>query len=64
VCILLCWPAAVVALVYSTQVNRRVQLGDLTGAVRASRLARTWCGVSVVVFAVVAGAWLLAGGLP
>jgi hypothetical protein len=34
----------------------------MTGAVRASRLARTWCGVSVVVFAVLAAAWFLAGG--
>jgi hypothetical protein len=61
VCIVLFWPAALVALVYSTQVNRRVQLGDTTGAVRASRLARTWCWVSVVVFAV-AAVWIVAGG--
>jgi Interferon-induced transmembrane protein len=41
--------AGVVAIVYSVQVNRKLTAGDWDGAARASRLARTWCWVSVVV---------------
>jgi hypothetical protein len=48
VCLVLFLPSALVALSYSTQVSRRLQLGDATGAVRASRLARTWCLVSLL----------------
>jgi hypothetical protein len=51
----------VVAVVYSAQVNRRVQIGDMTGAVRASRLARAWCLVTVAVFTLLV-LWMLAGG--
>ncbi len=51
VCIFLFLPSALVAIAYSTQVNRRVHVGDMTGAIRASRLARAWCVVTVVVFA-------------
>lgn len=51
-CLFLFLPSAIVALAYSTQVARRVQFGDLSGAVRASRLARAWCLVTVVVFTV------------
>ncbi len=61
VCLLLFLPSALVAVVYSTQVNRRVHLGDMTGAVRASRLARTWCLVTVVVFAALV-LWTMARG--
>jgi hypothetical protein len=54
-------PSALIAIVYSAQVNRRVQIGDMTGALRASRLARTWCLVTVGVFTL-AVLWLAAGG--
>jgi hypothetical protein len=60
-CLLLFLPSALVAVVYSTRVNRRVQVGDMTGAARASRLARTWCLVSVVVFTGLV-LWMIAGG--
>jgi len=59
--LLLFAPSAIVAIVYAAQVNRRVHVGDMTGAVRASRLARTWCLVSVAVFTVLI-LWLVAGG--
>jgi hypothetical protein len=52
-CFFLFLPTAVVALVFSFQVSRRVQTGDHAGAIRASRLARIWCFVSLVVFTVV-----------
>jgi Interferon-induced transmembrane protein len=60
-CLLLFAPSAIVAIVYAAQVNRRVQVGDMTGAVRASRLARTWCLITVVVFTLVV-LWTVAGG--
>jgi hypothetical protein len=61
VCLFLFLPSAVVAVVYSAQVNRRVQVGDMTGAIRASRLARTWCLVTVAVFTLLM-LWVIAGG--
>jgi hypothetical protein len=60
-CLFLFLPSAVVAILYSAQVNRRVQIGDMTGAIRASRLARTWCLVTVGVFTLLV-LWLMAGG--
>jgi hypothetical protein len=45
--------AGVVAIVYGVQVNRKLTVGDWDGAARASRLARTWCWVSVAVGLVV-----------
>jgi hypothetical protein len=56
----------VVAIMHSTRVSRRVQVGDMTGARRASRPARVWCLVSVAgaVFAL-SVLWALAGaGVP
>jgi hypothetical protein len=50
-----------VAVVYAAQVNRRLQVGDMTGAGRASRLARSWCLVSVIVFTLVV-LWTVATG--
>jgi len=52
----------VVAIVYGFQVNRRLAEGDWDAAVRASRLARTWClaslaiGIVLVVIAFATGA--------
>jgi hypothetical protein len=60
-CLFLFLPSALIAILYSAQVNRRVQIGDMTGAIRASRLARTWCLVTVGVFALLV-LWLMAGG--
>jgi Interferon-induced transmembrane protein len=60
-CLLLCLPCGLVAIVYAAQVNRRIQVGDMTGAGRASRLARTWCLVAVVVFTL-AVLWTVATG--
>jgi hypothetical protein len=60
-CLFLFLPSAVVAVVYSAQVNRRVQIGDMTGALRASRLARTWCLITVGVFTLLV-LWMIAGG--
>ena len=37
------------AIVYGVLVNRRAAAGDWEGASRASRMARTWCLISLVV---------------
>jgi Interferon-induced transmembrane protein len=55
--------AGVVAIVYGVQVNRKLTVGDWDGAARASRLARTWCWVSVAV-GVVFLALILSGAIP
>jgi hypothetical protein len=68
VTVLCCLPAGIPAIVYSTRVQNLQQLGDIQGALDASRKARTWCIVSagvtvaalvlyiiVVIIAVVAG---------
>jgi Interferon-induced transmembrane protein len=55
--------AGVVAIYYSVQVSRKLTVGDWDGAARASRLAKTWCWVSVVV-GVVFLALILSGIVP
>jgi Interferon-induced transmembrane protein len=61
-CTLLFFPMGLVAVSYSMVVTRKSQSGDVPGAARASRLARTWCVatlvavmVSVVVFFALTG---------
>ena len=45
--LILCfWPASVVAIVYSTQVNSKLARGDYNGAIHSSRRARLWCWIS------------------
>jgi hypothetical protein len=40
-------PAGVVAIVQASKVQSRQQLGDIQGALRASKNARTWCIISL-----------------
>jgi hypothetical protein len=53
-----------VALVNATKVQSRQQFGDIEGATAASKSARTWCIVSLVVWLIslVVGIALVAGG--
>jgi hypothetical protein len=44
-CALCCCPLAVVAIVYSTQVNGKFARGDYDGAQKASDSARLWCWI-------------------
>lgn len=48
-----CVPGGIVAIVYSSQVNSKLALGDLAGAIEASNKAKTWCLVSAGVGLVV-----------
>ena len=54
-----CLPFGVVALVFSSQVNSKLAVGDVTGAEAASRSARTWVIVAFVA-GIVSGAGLAA----
>ena len=54
-----CLPGGIVAIVYSSQVNTKLALGDLAGAMEASNKAKTWCWVSLGVGLVVNLLYLL-----
>lgn len=49
-CSLLTLPFAIVALVFASSVNGKLNSGDFTGALDASRKAKTWCWVAFWVF--------------
>ena len=36
-------PMGIVAIVFSTQVNKKLAMGDYAGAVEASNKAKLWC---------------------
>ena len=45
-----CLPAGIPAIVYSAQVNGKLQAGDLAGAQQASKNAKMWCWISFGLF--------------
>jgi len=47
VTVLCCLPAGIPAIVYSAQVNGKLQAGDIAGAQQASKNAKMWCLISV-----------------
>lgn len=62
VTVLCCWPFGIPAIVYASKVDDLSARGDIPGAMAASRNARTWCWVAVllwVVPAVLALLWFL-----
>jgi hypothetical protein len=64
VTVLCCVPAGIAAIVYASRVQGRQRMGDVQGALDASRKARTWCIVSLVAGLIVAAiyAGLFASG--
>jgi hypothetical protein len=52
VCLFLFLPSGLVAVYYSIMVSKRGMIGDQAGSLRASRLTRLWCFVSLAVFSV------------
>jgi hypothetical protein len=55
----------IVAIVYSAQVNKKVNEGDIDGARRASDTAKTWCWVAtgMAIFGVLLNGWsFMTGG--
>lgn len=55
-----CLPFGIVSIVYSTQVNSKLTVGDVAGALESSRKAKTWAWVS---FGVGIGLFLVWMGL-
>ncbi len=61
VCIFLCWPLAIPAIVYASKVNNLIAMGDYEGAMNASKNAKTFCliatilGAVAVVFSIISG---------
>ena len=48
IALLLCfWPTGVVAVVYASQVNGKLAVGDYEGALDSSHRARLWCRISL-----------------
>ncbi|MDB6037487.1 MAG: Interferon-induced transrane protein [Verrucomicrobiales bacterium] len=50
-------PLGIVAIIYSAQVNSKLDRGDIEGAQRASTLARNWC-IATAVVALILNFWL------
>jgi hypothetical protein len=44
--VLCCLPTGIPAIIYSAQVNGKLQAGDIAGAQAASRNAKMWCWIS------------------
>jgi len=44
--VLCCVPTGIAAIVYSSQVNTKLQAGDMAGAMQASKNAKQWCWIS------------------
>lgn len=66
--VLCCMPFGIVSIVFSTQVNTKQAQGDYTGAVAASKKAKTWAIASavagVVAFVLLVGLGFLGAFLP
>jgi hypothetical protein len=56
VLILCFWPTGIAAVVYASQVDNKVALGDIEGAMESSRKAKTWCWVT---FGIAAAFWVI-----
>lgn len=57
--LLCCLPIGVVAIVYSTQVNSKLQVGDYQGALEASNKAKMWCMISAGLGVAVTVLWFI-----
>jgi hypothetical protein len=57
VLILCFWPTAIPAVVFASQVDNRLAMGDVNGAMESSRKAKMWCWIS---FGIAIGFWVLA----
>ncbi|EIV94504.1 CD225/dispanin family protein [Frankia sp. QA3] len=58
--LLCCLPTGIVAIVYATQAQTRLQVGNLAGAREASGRARRWCIVSLIAFVAVLLVYIVA----
>lgn len=58
--LLCCLPLGIVGIVYASQVSTKWNMGDYSGAMRASKNAKTWSIVSIALGAIPIGFWILA----
>jgi hypothetical protein len=64
-----CLPAGIPAIVYASQVNSKLQTGDLAGAQAASNNAKMWCwislglGLAVIALSVMVGILRMMSGI-
>ena len=58
-CNIFALPCAIIALVYSTQVNSKLAVNDVSGAMAASKNAKLFTWISVGVLVVTVGAYLI-----
>ena len=62
--VLCCLPTGIPAIIYSAQVNGKLQAGDIAGAQVASRNAKMWCWISFglgLAFTLIYGLVVVAG---
>ncbi len=59
VTIFCCLPFGIVSIVYAAQVNSKLAAGDVSGAMQASKNAKTWAWVSFGVALGILGVYLL-----
>ena len=57
--VLCCLPAGIPAIVYASQVNAKLQAGDIAGAQLASKNAKMWCWISFGLFFAGIGIYLI-----
>lgn len=66
-CSIISFPLGVVAIVYSSQVNQKLAVGDFEGAMASSKKAKLWCLITfwtcfVIFIVFVVFAWLVTWG--
>jgi hypothetical protein len=57
--VLCCLPTGIPAIIYASQVNTKLALGDLAGAKAASNNAKMWCWISFGLGLATAGFWII-----
>lgn len=54
-----CWPLAIPAIIFATQVNSKLQAGDYAGAVDASKKAKMFSTIAIAIGLVGFVIWLI-----
>ena len=60
VLILCFWPTGIAAVVFASQVDNRIAIGDVYGAQESSRKAKLWCWIS---FGIGVAGWVIGIGI-